>query len=150
MVAAIAVIASVWWASQSALARRPDGVVADYARSPSFRRGARYRVLRSGDGKVGMYQLLRAGARLDSEFFPESMARQSWPTEAAYGRFLRDRGIDRVLVFASYDQRFSTNEHALLERLTRASCNDGGVKVTVHVVRPTFVEYDVDRSACAP
>jgi hypothetical protein len=133
-----------------ALARRPDSVVADYTKSSSFRRGARYRVLRSGDSKVGMYQLLRAGARLDSEFFPESMARHSWPSEAAYARFLRKRGVDRVLVFASYDRRFSTNEHALLERLTKAPCSAGGVKVTVHVVRPTFVEYDVDRSACAP
>jgi hypothetical protein len=132
-----------------ALARRPDTVVADYTRSPSFRHGARYRVLRSGDSKVGMYQLLRAGAGLDSEFFPESMARRSWPSKEAYGRFLRHRGVDRVLVFASYDQRFLTNEHALLEQLTTAPCTAGGVKVTVRDVGPTFVEYEIDRAACA-
>ncbi len=131
-----------------ALGRRPDTVVADYAKSSLFRRDARYRVLRSGDSKVGMYQLLRAGARLDSEFFPESMARHSWASAAAYARFLNTRGIDRVLVFSSYDRRFETNEHALLEQLSRVPCVAGPLKVTVHSVRPGFLEYDVDRSAC--
>ena len=42
--------------------------------------GATYRVLRGGDGKLGMYHVLRAGGRLDSEMFPESMAIRNFPT----------------------------------------------------------------------
>ena len=55
-----------------------------------------YRILRAGDGKVGMYQVLRAGGRLDSEFFPESIVRRTWPSAAEYCTFLRGRHVDRV------------------------------------------------------
>ena len=48
--------------------------------------GATYRVLRGGDGKLGMYHVLLAGGRLDSEMFPESMAIRSFATPSAYAR----------------------------------------------------------------
>ena len=50
-----------------------------YLRSPDFVPGATYRVLRGGDGKLGLYHVLRAGGRLDSEMFPESMAIRELP-----------------------------------------------------------------------
>jgi hypothetical protein len=99
------------------LARHPDRTLADYARSPEFVRGETYRVLRAGDGKVGMYQLLKAGGRLDSEFFPESIGRRSFPDVATYSAFLRKRQVDTVIIFANYDARWRTNEHAMLDQL---------------------------------
>src|SRR5262245_64883383 len=38
-----------------------------YTRSPQFVKGATYRILRDGDGKLAMYRVLRADGRLDSE-----------------------------------------------------------------------------------
>ena len=64
-----------------------------------------------------MYDVLKHGARLDSEIFPESINRRSWPTETAYAAFLREREVDYVLISNAYDKRYRTNEHALLESL---------------------------------
>ena len=64
-----------------------------------------------------MYQVLKAGGRLDSEFFPESIGRRSFATVEAYSAFLRKRRRRQVILFANYDARWSTNEHALLEEL---------------------------------
>ncbi|TAK64709.1 MAG: hypothetical protein EPO22_05555, partial [Dehalococcoidia bacterium] len=47
-----------------ALVRTPDVSLEHFIRSEDFAPGATYRILRVGDGKVGMYQLVRAGARL--------------------------------------------------------------------------------------
>src|SRR5205823_3381062 len=68
--------------------RTPDQAMVAFVRSPEFVPGATYRVLRVPDGKVGMYQLLQAGGRLDSEFFPESIVRRSWPGTGPYAEFL--------------------------------------------------------------
>ena len=73
---------------------RADGVSA-LPQSPTFVPGATYRVLTFGDAKYGQYSVVRAGGRLDSEFFPESMYRRSFPDEAAYARFL-DRAAGRL------------------------------------------------------
>ena len=70
-----------------------------YLASPRFEPGATYRVLRgAGDGKLGLYHVLLAGGRLDSEMFPESMAMHNfasgWRLRAAAlrpARRLRDR-----------------------------------------------------------
>ena len=99
------------------LARHPDRTLSDFAQSPEFTPGLTYRVLRAGDGKVGMYQLLKAGGRLDSEFFPESIGRHSFPSTAVYSEFLRKRQVDTVIIFDNYDTRWRTNEHALLDQL---------------------------------
>ena len=105
-----------------ALARDPDTSMVPYLESPAFHPGATYRLLRIADGKVGMYQLIQHGGRLDSEFFPESIHRTSWATPAAYVQFLNGRGVDNVIVYTAYDERYQTNEHALLEGLRGAGC----------------------------
>jgi hypothetical protein len=104
------------------LSREPDTVVRQFTRTPGFQPGLTYRILRVGDGKVGMDQLLRAGARLDSEFFPESIDRRSFSDANEYAAFLRERDVDVVLLFDNYTPRYNTNEAALLERLLAQGC----------------------------
>ena len=105
-----------------ALVRDPDESLLPFIESPKFERGAVYRIMRSRDGKVGMYQLLTHGARLDSEFFPESFARHSFASPDAYRVLLRERGIDYVLIYRLFDERERTNEHALLDTLVTSGC----------------------------
>jgi hypothetical protein len=122
--------------------RQPDTEVSAFARTPAFEPGATYRILRSGDGKVGMYQLIRAGARLDSEFFPESIDRRSWDSTAEYAKFLEGRSVEYVMLFDNYSV-FETNEASLLNTMTTDSC-------AAEVVRnPDFVVYRVHPANCA-
>jgi hypothetical protein len=108
------------------LDRQPDTRMVAFTDSDEFVPGATYRVLRIADGKIGMYQLLRGGGRLDSEFFPESIHRRSWATTDAYARFLQGRQVDFVMIWRGYDRRFETNEHALLRELVvSGGCTDG-------------------------
>ena len=88
--------------------------------SPKFEPNKTYRIIRAGDGKIGMYQIVRKGGHLDSEFFPESIGRKSWPNTEDYSKFLRTRGVDFVIAYDSYDRTFKTNEHALLNELSGA------------------------------
>ena len=104
------------------LARTPDQLALPFIESPAFTRAATYRVLRAGDGKVTMYQVLQGGGRLDSEFFPESFARRSWGNAADYRAFLDERKVDYVMLFPSYTARFHTNEQTLLEQLRSEGC----------------------------
>jgi hypothetical protein len=112
-----------------ALTRTPDTSLEGYIGSPAFERGATYRLLRVGDGKVGMYRVIRAGGRLDAEFFPESIGRRSFSDTSAYADFLRKREVDVVIVYRAYDERYGTNEHELLDRMavdpTSAARNGG-------------------------
>ena len=63
--------------------RREHRIARLLLRSPEFVPGATYRVLRgAADAKLGLYHVLRAGGRLDSELFPESMAMRSFATRA--------------------------------------------------------------------
>ena len=104
-------------------------------------------MLRAGDGKVGMYQLLKAGGRLDSEFFPESIGRRSFPSGAAYSEFLRKRQVDTVIIFVNYDARWRTNEHALLDQLAAddaCSATQVGVDVIEHLDH--FDVYHIERT----
>jgi hypothetical protein len=96
-----------------ALRRQPNTTVEQFTATPLFVRGATYRILRAGDGKVGMYQLVQGGARLDSEFFPESIDRRSFADLRGYDEFLRRRHVDFVMVFDTYDRKYRTNEHRL-------------------------------------
>ena len=105
-----------------ALGRVPDRGLLAFINSPAFEPGATYRVLRSADGKVGMYQVLINGGRLDSEFFPESFARRSWESLTLYRGFLRGRRVDYVIIYRFYDERHGTNEHALLAELVESGC----------------------------
>jgi len=106
--------------SWGAIAREPDPSLLAFIHSPQFDRDATYRVLRAGGGKVGFYQLLRAGARLDSEFFPESFGRQHFTDTAAYERFLRNRHVDVVVLYDNFDQVGGENEPELLASMTQS------------------------------
>jgi hypothetical protein len=122
----------------TALTRSADDSLMHFVRSEDFQPGATYRILRVGDGKVGMYQLVRNGARLDSEPFPESIDRRSWPSLAEYVTFLRKREVDYVIIYGAYDLRYHTNEHALLKELAAIPSD---IPCASLVVSPG--EYDV-------
>jgi hypothetical protein len=123
------------------LGRQPDTRMVLFTQGPDFDPGATYRILRIADGKIGMYQLLQGGGRLDSEFFPESIDRRSWADIGAYLRFLDRRQVDYVMIWRDYDAHFRTNEHALLLGLAAAPCIDGE---QVRLVRSTL-DYQLFR-----
>jgi hypothetical protein len=123
-----------------ALERQPDTRMVEFVDSKQFVPGATYRLLRVADGKIGMYQLLQGGGRLDSEFFPESIERKSWHDTARYAKFLRKRRVDFVMVWAGYDSRFKTNEHQLLRQLVHANSTDPRVTRVSHTP-----DYDLYR-----
>lgn len=104
-----------------ALARTPDDSLLSFIHSPDFVPGATYRILRVNDGKVGMYDLVRNGARLDSEPFPESIDRRSFSSTNEYLGFLTRRHVDYVLIYDAYDRRYATNEHELLTGMAQSS-----------------------------
>ncbi len=123
------------------------GALDAYLASPHFVPGATYRVLRGGDAKLGLYDVLRAGGRLDAELFPESMAIQNFRDPAAYERLLCARGIDQVLHFDTYDRSRHTNEGVLLAAL--AARPDALVPVRLLDSGPGWQAYAVDRTRCA-
>ena len=124
--------------------RQPDERIGMYISSLDFRSNATYRVLGYSDGRVSMYRLIQSGARLDGEFFPESQARHSWPSERAYQQFLQDRHIDTVIAWHSYDTRWHTNEHNLLRQLSQHStCPTDPVTIHFVAAYPAFDVYHV-------
>ncbi len=122
----------------AALVRTPDHSLNAFIDSPAFQPGATYRILRVGDGKVGMYDLVRAGASLDSEPFPESIDRRSWATQDSYLAFLRGRRVDYVIIYDAYDDRYHTNEHHLLAEMA-----DGAAAASCAQVAARGDGYDV-------
>jgi hypothetical protein len=117
-----------------------------YLRSPSFVRGATYRVLRGGDGKLGLYHVVRAGGRLDSEMFPETMAIRDFRDVPDYEKLLCDRHVDQILHFDSYDTSRHTNERETIMRLAAQP----GARIRLHVLANVggFEAYAIDRSGC--
>lgn len=110
-----------------ALNRKPNTDLLQFVNSPKFEPNKTYRIIRAGDGKIGMYQIVRKGGHLDSEFFPESIGRRSWRNTEDYSKFLRTRRVDFVIAYDSYDRTFKTNEHSLLDQLSGAglaACTD--------------------------
>jgi hypothetical protein len=103
--------------------REPDRAMLTFLHSPAFEPGATYRVLRVTDFKVSLYQLLKAGGRLDSEFFPESIVRRRWPSPGEYGEFLRRRHVDYVMIWGHYGRVFHTNDEQRLVDLE--ACTPG-------------------------
>jgi hypothetical protein len=134
------------------LRRVPDRNVA-FTKSKDFVAGKTYRVLRgNSDGKVGMYEYLKAGAKLDSEFFPEGFAHRRFHSSTRYSALLRKRLVDVVVVYSSYD-RMHFDEHPLLERLAARGtkgCTADTVGVSVLVRRPTFTAYSIVRDCPGP
>jgi len=122
----------------------------EFLASGHFQKDKTYRVLRNGDVKFGMYRLLQAGGKLDSEFFPESQAIRSFRSTASYEQLLCVRRVDYVLAFASYDRRQKTNEHQLLSELAKRSGEAPGDLVRVRSVSdsPTVEQFAVDRTGC--
>ncbi|HKA93516.1 MAG TPA: hypothetical protein VKE97_06905 [Acidimicrobiia bacterium] len=134
--------------SWGGLNRKPDTHLLSFIKSSHFEPGATYRLLRAHDGKIGMYQLVEHRARLDSEFFPESIARNSWPDVAAYSQFLKNRRVDYVIIFGTYDREWRTNEHDLLRELVNRSaqpCVEGLVAVHRVTATNTFDVYRIRR-----
>ena len=108
-----------------ALNRNADTSFEAFFGTPAFTPGATYRLLRVADGKVAMYEMVKHGGRLDSEFFPESIDRRSWPDTQEYAQFLHKRRVDYVVIFDSYDARYHTNEHELLDVLVSGGGRSG-------------------------
>jgi hypothetical protein len=133
------------------LRHKQDPDVEAFVKTPAFVPGATYRVLLTSSGKHGEYVMLRDGARLDSEFFPESMAIQSWAGTRTYSDALLSRHVDYVMDWHSYNRRWKTNEHTMLERLAQLApqaCADHLVQVKHVVTDSRYDLYSVDRS-CA-
>jgi hypothetical protein len=131
------------------LLRNPNTQLLQFIHSPSFVPGATYRIMRTGDGRMGMYELMQHGARIDSEFFPESLAQQSWSSTQRYSSFLRKRRVDYVLIFRRYDRARHTNEHQLLRDLAAqggGSCTDALVGVRLTDAEPDFDVYRITRA----
>jgi hypothetical protein len=134
----------------NALVRSPDRIGVEIPQSAAFVRGATYRVLTFGDGKYSQYAVVRAGGRLDSEFFPEDMHRKSFRDRSTYVAFLTHRQVDFVVVDDRY-YKFRTNEERLLGDLTALSAGTGcpnGVRVEKVDQEPKFSMYRVIRG-CA-
>jgi hypothetical protein len=126
--------------------RSADASLSDFIDSPHFEEGATYRILRVGDGKIGMYQLVRAGARLDSEPFPEGIDRRSWRDSGDYVDFLKKRRVDYVIIYNAYDRRYDTNEHRLLDQLTQNRCRHPIARRILHA--PEYEVYQIDTEQC--
>ncbi len=127
------------------LTREPDTSATAFIDSGAFVPGATYRVQAASDAKYTMYEVLRHGGRLDSEFFPESMLRQSWPDAASYADVLRRRGVQYVMITPGYDELYHTNEHDLLRSIAASPVTtSGGGSVSSAVVAET-PDYSVYR-----
>jgi len=119
-----------------------------YLRSPGFAPGETYRVLRGGDGKLGSYHVLRAGGRLDSEMFPESMAIRSFRDPGEYASLLCDRRVDRIIHYDTYDAARHTNEEPMIDALERATVDD--VRLRKVASGPGWKVDAVERAGCSP
>jgi hypothetical protein len=124
-----------------------------YLNSPQFEPGATYRVLRgAGDAKLGLYHVLLAGGRLDSEMFPESMAMHDFANDVTYERLLCERHVDFVIAYASYTASRRTNEIAVLTRLAAAAAAPGRDRAPVRVRAVEHgsghTVYQVTRTGC--
>jgi hypothetical protein len=130
------------------LFKSPQRSLVPFLESDGFRPDLEYRVLSTTDRRMGMYEVIQHGGRLDSEFFPESLVRRTWPNEAHYCRFLRDRAVDRVVVYYHYDIRLGKNEQKLLLLLSsrdRDACRAEGITVR-HIAKWHFFDvYEINR-----
>jgi hypothetical protein len=141
-------MASGW----GALNREPDRAASAMTKLSPIVHGATYRVLSYGDGKYGMYAVVRAGGRLDSEFFPESLYRRSFRDQGTYARFLTKRKVEYVLVDHRY-RKFHTNEQQLLDAMAATSTDAGcigGLRVQRMGESPLLTSYRVIRDCSVP
>ena len=130
------------------LSLSPEQRLVPYLESTAFRPDLEYRVLGTTDRRIGMYQIIQHGGRLDSEFFPESLVRRTWPSPVEYCRFLHSRAVDRVIVYYDYDIRLGKNEQRLLRLLSssqRDACRAVGVTISHSSHFHSFDVYAVNR-----
>jgi hypothetical protein len=134
--------------SWAALDRTPDQTMTAFAATSEFHPGATYRVLYTADGKVGMYQLIRHGAVLDSEFFPESIWHGRFADERAYSTFLAGRHVNYVLLFRKVPTSIRTNEGVLLRNMASSgrSCSGDTVGVRLVEAHAGWDDYAIDFS----
>lgn len=128
--------------------REPDQGMRPFLTSRQFVADRTYRLLRIGDENVAEYQLLRAGGRLDAEFFPESILDVSFPSALAYSRVLRSREVDAVMIWQNYVRVAKTNEKALLDTMARrppARCDGPSVCVSVVAATRRYSVYRIQR-----
>jgi hypothetical protein len=136
------------------LSKQPDRSLLPFIDSAAFRPGLEYRVLSTDDRRMGMYQMILHGARLDSEFFPESIVRRTWPNAAEYCGFLRGRAVDRVVIDRHYDRAFSKNEQRLLRALSahgapsadQRACRAQGLIITTLAEGVRYDVYTISRT----
>lgn len=133
------------------LTRAPDRTLLNFTATREFRPGATYRVVGALDGKVGMYELIRHGARLDSEFFPESIYFGNFGSTRAYSDFLAQHHVDYVLIFSDLKDRYPSNEVPLLQAMAAVGDQCTGTAVGVRLVahHPGWDNYAIDRSCRA-
>jgi hypothetical protein len=117
--------------------------LATFTTTPALQPGRIYRVLPGADQKYGLYQVVRHGAVLDSEFFPESLRRKGFTSDERYARFLAKRRIQSVVVTPGYERHFHSNEPERLASLARSGACLSGTRVSVGLAGPTWQEYDV-------
>jgi hypothetical protein len=130
------------------LSKQPETTLEPFIESTVYRPGLEYRVLSTTDRRMGMYLLIQHGARLDSEFFPESLVRRTWPSAAEYCQFLDDRRVDRVIIYHHYDSGFHKNEQkvlALLSSSDRNACAAQHVTVSYLFKGNRFDVYAIKR-----
>ena len=132
-----------------ALIRTPDPVSSAMVRSVVIEDGKVYRVLTSGDRKWGPYAVVRKGAILDSELFPESLHWRSFKNENDYAKFLVQRRVDVVLIQSKYHQ-YRTNEQALLDTMSGTGACVRGVQVSTTDRTPQYTAYAITRGCTAP
>jgi hypothetical protein len=101
---------------------------------------------------VGMYQLIRHGAVLDSEFFPESIWYGRFADEQSYSAFLANRHVDYVLLFSAIPRTVRTNEAQLLRAMAASGRDCRGGTAGVRLVRSHsgWDDYAIDRSCLTP
>ncbi len=110
-----------------------------YLASSQFEPGAVYRVLEQNQFEDGMYDFIRAGGVLSSEFFTESTFRRDF-TEAQYQCFLSVKVTDFVAIEPAYVAQYNVNEQELLSNLEARSLvtavyRDAGGRFAVYDVR---------------
>jgi hypothetical protein len=91
--------------------------------------------------------VLRAGGRLDSEMFPESMAAdRSFHDPDVYAGFLCARRVDRILHDDTHDEKRHTDEIEMIDTLEREA--HAGVALHRIASGPGWQADAVDRSGC--
>ena len=138
---------NVGWQWRGFTRTAPTASLDKFLGSSDFVPGATYRVLRgAADSKLGLYHVLRAGGRLDSELFPESMAVHSFASQPEYEQLLCDRHVDYVIAYYEYARTRRSNEIAVLKHLTTA--RNPRVRLRTIDQGPSYIVYAVDRPGC--